>query len=223
MCAHTKHTRSNLWWPAILSVGLIIVLSCGKKTDTEATAEMENLSDDSLCILAAQKIASAHAQDLKSELVSALAQGGPAGAITVCRTKLPEIAFKHAEPGVLSVKRVSDRNRNPKNAAGPEALGLLAQFRDSTGMPRDYVRFWHSDGDRKLFTYYQPIFAGPVCLNCHGAIESLEPEVRETLRVNYPDDKATGYQVDDLRGLFVVKIVFPEGRKMALNIIAEGT
>jgi len=38
------------------------------------------------------------------------------------------------------------------------------------------------------------------CLTCHGPTESIPEDVRAALRERYPDDKATGYAVGDLRG-----------------------
>jgi hypothetical protein len=38
------------------------------------------------------------------------------------------------------------------------------------------------------------------CLGCHGTVENIGPDVKTVLNNKYPDDKATGYQMDDLRG-----------------------
>jgi hypothetical protein len=54
--------------------------------------------------------------------------------------------------------------------------------------------------------YMRAIFAEAVCLVCHG--ESLAPDVRDALGVDYPHDAAAGYRAGDLRGAFVV--VWPQ-------------
>jgi hypothetical protein len=46
----------------------------------------------------------------------------------------------------------------------------------------------------------------PRCLNCHGKPENLAPEVKEMLAHLYPEDKAVGYELGDLRGAFSVHV-----------------
>jgi hypothetical protein len=52
----------------------------------------------------------------------------------------------------------------------------------------------------------RPLIAVPVCLNCHGPGETINPEVRKVLSARYPEDQATGFQDGDLRGAISVKI-----------------
>ena len=52
----------------------------------------------------------------------------------------------------------------------------------------------------KNVRYMKPIILQAPCLGCHGPVENIEPEVKAILNNKYPDDKATGYQMDDLRG-----------------------
>jgi hypothetical protein len=69
--------------------------------------------------------------------------------------------------------------------------------------------YWGVEGDRNL-RYMMPIVLGsPVCLGSHGGPQDIAPEVRDELRCLYPDDKATGYRIGDLRGAVSVKI--PQG------------
>ena len=48
--------------------------------------------------------------------------------------------------------------------------------------------------------YMEPIIVKPLCLHCHG--KSLSPAVKSELKESYPQDKATGFSVGDLRGFF---------------------
>jgi len=41
-----------------------------------------------------------------------------------------------------------------------------------------------------------------VCLACHG--QNISPEVQTKLNELYPDDKATGYSLGQVRGAIVV-------------------
>jgi len=48
--------------------------------------------------------------------------------------------------------------------------------------------------------FLAPIGVEPICLNCHGPAASIPPDVRAALSELYPDDRAIGYAVGDLRG-----------------------
>ena len=61
--------------------------------------------------------------------------------------------------------------------------------------------------DDGRFRYYIPLRIGPMCLQCHGPRDALEPTVRRALDALYPEDRATGYGVGDLRG--VVRVTVP--------------
>jgi hypothetical protein len=39
-----------------------------------------------------------------------------------------------------------------------------------------------------------------LCTQCHGPADKLSPAVTAQLKALYPDDRATGYKVGDIRG-----------------------
>ena len=144
--------------------------------------------------------------ELKGELVAAIKQGGPAHAVSVCNTEAGEIATRVSQQQGMDISRVSLRNRNPGNAAAGWTKPVLEQFevRKAAGESPDTLEFAEvvatADGD--VFRYMKAIPTGEVCLNCHGT--DISPEVAAKLGALYPDDRATGYKVGDLRGAFVV-------------------
>lgn len=138
---------------------------------------------------------------LKQALVTGLARG-PAHAIDACRIEAPEIAARLSVDGV-SMGRSSDRLRNPANAAPDWVQGVLDDYLTAAGQPEARTLAL-SDAEHG---YVEPIFAGGLCLNCHGA--HLAPAVSEQLAALYPDDAATGYAEGDFRGVFWVS--YPAG------------
>ncbi len=66
-------------------------------------------------------------------------------------------------------------------------------------------------GVAELFTgcHAAPIPVEGPCLTCHGARESLAPELRQALARRYPEDAAVGYAVGDLRGLVWAEVDVP--------------
>jgi len=134
---------------------------------------------------------------LMEELSEGL-QGGPVVAIGVCRLRAPEIAARLSVDGVR-IGRSSHRLRNPANRTPDWVQPLLDRYRD-TPAERDPLVVPLDDG---RYGYVEPIIVQPLCLSCHGA--SLEPAVIDALATMYPDDRAIGYAVGDLRGVFWVE------------------
>ena len=64
----------------------------------------------------------------------------------------------------------------------------------------------NADGIRDFLA---PIVLGnPLCLQCHGTPgKDIAPETLAAIQKLYPDDKATGFKLGDLRGLW--RITFP--------------
>ena len=51
--------------------------------------------------------------------------------------------------------------------------------------------------------YVEPITVQPLCLACHGS--EIVPDVADRISELYPEDRATGFAVGDLRGVFWVE------------------
>ena len=57
----------------------------------------------------------------------------------------------------------------------------------------------------RSYKYYKPIFVMDACTKCHGKEgETLNDEAYAKIASLYPEDQATGYEVGDLRGMWVV-------------------
>lgn len=149
---------------------------------------------------------------LKENLQKKMKNEGPLGALQFCANQaqqLTEMINRDAKKGIR-VKRVSQKYRNPVNQ--PDKLDRLAfeffrQMKERDGKyPDDFItRLRHKeDKNIEVFRYYEPLFIEKPCLACHG--EQLKPEVAAQLKEYYPEDKATGYKLGDLRGLIAVEV-----------------
>ena len=143
---------------------------------------------------------------LKSELISAMQEGGPLNAIEVCNTRAVAIREQVSGDQGLLLSRVSLRNRNPDNSPLAWQQPVLESFnqgRQAGGNPDelDWSEIVVIDG-RRQFRYMKAIPTGGLCLQCHG--QHIAPDVSEVLTALYPDDKATGYSEGEIRGAFVV-------------------
>jgi hypothetical protein len=143
-------------------------------------------------------------EQLGDALMGALEEGQPAGAIHVCREQAPEIAARLSVEGVR-MGRTSHKVRNPANAPEPWVEPLLAAYlEDPTNTEPRAVRL-----DDETYGYVEPISVMPFCLSCHGP--SIEPELLEEIHSVYPEDQATGFKANELRGLFWVTLPLEQG------------
>jgi len=159
--------------------------------------------------------------DLKTELTTALTDSAHiSSAVYVCAQKAPEIsAFYSSLPG-LTVRRASARNRNPNNSPNDyetKALEVLANRPAAAG---DEYFEWTEDNGAKTFRYVKAIKVAKACLNCHGDTEKMDPELLTALAETYPEDKAVGFGMGDLRGVFTISIEWPEGKPVVDSILA---
>jgi len=149
----------------------------------------------------ARSLVRTFAGQLKPALKEALTSGGPVAAIDVCASRAPMIAAQLSEASGWKVTRVSRRPRNI-NSAQPDAWEqqVLERFeaRLAAGEAPPALNYGEVVGSD--FRYMQAQAVEPLCLLCHG--ESLSPEVQAALSQHYPQDRATGYRLGELRGAF---------------------
>ena len=148
---------------------------------------------------------------LKGELTTAIRTEGAANAISLCQTIAPDISTELSDNSGFEVLRTALRLRNPENAPAPWELEVLKSFQEQATAGTDpdklerYAEVVTPEGDR-LWRYMRGITTGEVCLSCHGS--EIKPDVKAELVRYYPDDKATGYKLGELRGAFsLVKLI----------------
>ena len=143
---------------------------------------------------------------LKGELKAGMKAGGPVNAINVCKDKAPGIAKSLSEKYGWTIARTSLKTRNPNNAPDAWETIVLNDFeaRKAKGeavKPMAHFEVVEADG-KKAFRFMKAIPTAEVCLKCHGA--NIGPRIKAKLKDAYPEDKATGYKLGDIRGAFTI-------------------
>lgn len=166
------------------------------------------LADDDLAArtAASQAAIKSLAGTLKGQLSLAMADGGPVAAIEVCNLVAPEIAHAESVARGWRVGRTSLKLRNLANAPDAWEQAVLQAFEalKATGAdPKtlDHAEIVTADG-RRSFRYMKAIVTMEVCTACHGA--NVAPDIAAQLDALYPEDRARGYAVGDIRGAFTV-------------------
>ena len=194
---------------------LLVVAAC-REPAQEARPHPLDLVPDELraTALVADQAANQLQKRLGSRLLEEMARGGAAGAVEVCRDEAQLLTRAvHDELGI-AVGRTSHRLRNPKNAPPPWAAEYVSA---SSGKKFEEVRPMIFDlGDR--IGLLRPIGLQGPCVSCHGPAEVIDPAVRDRIAAAYPDDRATGFALGDLRGWIWVEA----SKSMTSTITAPG-
>ncbi|KAF1695273.1 Tll0287-like domain-containing protein [Pseudoxanthomonas koreensis] len=170
-------------------------------------------ADNDAGLARASAAAMAFSSQLRSELLAAMAAGGPVAAVDVCHTRAPRIAgMVMTEHGVqLGRVALPGRNRNPAQAADDWRLATLQVFQQAVdaGAPAAEQVSVVRDGlpDGVALRMMRGIATEPACLACHGS--EVAGPVRAAIAKRYPGDQATGFAVGDLRGALWVEVPTP--------------
>lgn len=136
---------------------------------------------------------------LKPQLKQAMDKGGPSAAVAVCAEAAPAIADSLSTESGWTVRRVSLQPRNASRAQPDEwEQAVLYDFnrRQAQGEAPGRIAFGEVVDGRYRFMQAQGV--EPLCLLCHG--KGLSDDAQAALDKYYPDDQATGYSLDQVRG-----------------------
>ena len=183
-----------------LSLLTLALAGCANAPSAERVA---GLNDD------ARKTAGGLIQTLGGELKAAMTEGGPVGAIGVCKVKAPEIAAAAMQKTGMKIKRVSPKNRNPKGVPDEwETQALAALEKRLAAGEKPETLDMHAvvpSANGSEFRYAKALVTQPLCLNCHGDPDKMSPDVKARLAAEYPNDKAVGYSAGMIRGLLSIR------------------
>jgi len=148
-------------------------------------------------------------KELKGILVEQIQAGGVVQAVSVCSDTAQLLTNEFGVERGVFIKRVSMKNRNKNNYPDDFEKRTLNRFEllkqnNELNNETEYYEII-TEGDYKYLRYLKPILVQAECLNCHGNQTDIMPEVNNLIAQAYPQDKATGYKVGDLRGAVSIK------------------
>lgn len=174
---------------------LILLISCTQKPKPEITEQLKS---------ALRSDAKTFMDSLKSVLIKEIQTRGIVSAVSVCSDTAQVLTNNYGISKGIYIKRVSFKNRNPMNVPDEfesKVLNIFEEMHSKNQIKQEteYVELVEENGISKV-RYMKPILVQPECLSCHGKEEQISPQVKEVINKIYPDDKAKGYQMGDLRG-----------------------
>lgn len=150
------------------------------------------------------EIAGAAFQALSSRLKAALEEGGVPHAVPYCNTAAMPLMDSLSGVHHATIRRVATRYRNPLNKADEAQAAIIHGMEQSLASgtaPKPTVRKL-PDG---TIAFYSPIILGEPCLKCHGEpTNDIQPENLKIIQNLYPEDKATSFQLGNVRGAWEI-------------------
>jgi hypothetical protein len=186
----------------ILSIGLL-VNACGFN-DT-GNKSRKNTDEAAAYLLQGDSIAKITYDTLRITLLKAIGEKGFSGALAFCNTRALAVTAMYASE-VITVSRVSDRNRNSKNVLSEYDMKEWAKYIGAAAK-KDSLKSTIVYRNHE-FHYYKPILMQPMCLSCHGTPgKDISKDLLRVIDSLYPGDKAKGYKQGDLRGMWHIVFV----------------
>ncbi|MGC9344439.1 MAG: Tll0287-like domain-containing protein [Bacteroidales bacterium] len=184
---------------------IVIISSCSGRTEKSAQNEIKTEKE---YLQMGMEIANQTQAELLKVVSGAMASGGPVYAIEFCNLKALDLKDSLSHLYNCEIERIALKNRNPEGKPDSETeWNQLESYQQAHAMGDSIGPELHVFEDR--VEYYQPILIKVgTCLVCHGDPETQIAEAT-LAKINelYPEDRATGFAMNDLRGAW--KITFP--------------
>ncbi|MBT3920594.1 MAG: DUF3365 domain-containing protein [Flavobacteriaceae bacterium] len=126
---------------------------------------------------------------------------GTAASLDFCNVNAVSLLDSVSKSFDVNIKRVSDLNRNENNLANTDELSYILQCKELLNSGKKLAPLIEKKNNH-LKAYF-PITTNNMCLQCHG--KNIEPTISHKLDSLYPLDKAIGYDINQIRGIWVIK------------------
>ncbi|WP_372936433.1 DUF3365 domain-containing protein [Seonamhaeicola sp.] len=140
---------------------------------------------------------------LGKNLMGTIQKKGTIEALSFCNERAYPLTDSMAIVHKANIKRVSDKPRNPNNKANLEELNYINTFKQVISKgdePQPIVK----ETENNAHVYY-PIITNNMCLQCHGKPnKTIEKATLNKINTLYPNDKAIGYNINEVRGIWSI-------------------
>ena len=184
----------------------LLLLTCQNSTDSQNKAshsskQKENTVYNADLIAKGKKIAQASFKAMSGKLMHAMQEGGVPNALKYCNLEAMPITDSLSKAYGVQIKRTALKLRNPKNKPNTEEFNLLLQFQSDIKLGKNPKPIIMKSGPHSN-TFFAPITIKQPCLACHGDVNA---ETKKLIAEHYPEDKATGFKLGELRGMWSIK------------------
>lgn len=188
---------SNMKKLLIAAVFMLILVSCNQN---------KNFSKEEIVTYTnkGKEIAKESFNALSSLLMQQMKEGGAEQALPFCNTQASPIINNINQKYDVIVKRTSLKIRNENNNPTSEETEILKNYAVLKELGENLKPLVNLDESGKPH-FYAPIILKENCMVCHGNVgESVTIKTDSIIKSLYPNDKATGFKTDDLRGIWSI-------------------
>ncbi|WP_439131169.1 c-type heme family protein [Polaribacter sp.] len=140
---------------------------------------------------------------LGKNLMGKIQKEGTLAALKFCNVKAYPLTDSMSVYHNATIKRVSDKPRNPINLANTVENKYIKIFKEYLKLGKDSEPI--AIESSKTVTVYYPIKTNSMCIQCHGSkTTDIQPNVLAQIDKLYPKDKATGYTENQVRGIWSI-------------------
>ncbi len=140
---------------------------------------------------------------LGKNLMGTIKKKGTKEAVTFCNERAYALTDSMEIVNYAKIKRVSDKPRNQNNKANAVELDHIETFKTMIASQEEVKPIVEEKGNTVHF--YLPITTNSMCLQCHGTLnKELKSDTYKTIKGLYPNDKAIGYDVNQVRGIWSI-------------------
>jgi hypothetical protein len=200
-------------------VGTTVLVSCGPQErvskevfeEVNQNMEVKKLSEAEILEQAMEwgdSISTVAQKELVSQLQNAIAEKGVPGAIDFCNVNALGILQKVSDTYQVSIRRASNRYRNSSDQPTADEQAILEAYEYNAEKDLKSEPNIQKVQNGEVLLYTKPIvIPNGMCLSCHGeAGKEINEETLQKINELYPDDRAKGHQVGDLRGMWALRI-----------------
>jgi hypothetical protein len=198
---------------------LLVFAACGSNErvskevfdDVNRSMEVKKVNEADVIKLALEwgdEISQVAQEQLISALQNAISEKGIPGAIEFCHVEALPILKEVGSEYNVSIRRASNAYRNPadKPKDYEEMILEAFEYNAENDLPTE-SNIQKLEGGEVLLYAKAIKIPNALCLNCHGSTDTdISPETLSKLNELYPEDKAVGHKMGDLRGMWSIRI-----------------
>lgn len=185
-----------MWRFIALLMGIIFLLACGKSPQKRMSEE-----EKSSLVILGDSISEQMQNLLLKNVAGAIQKGGTDYAVEFCNVAAIPLTDSLANNLEVYIQRLSDKNRNSLNAIQTKTDSLAWEKIKS-----EKTDFIEQDKNGDVY-YFKPILIEmSTCVKCHGSKTDIAESTQNIITQKYPNDRAIGYKIGDLRGMWKIKL-----------------
>ena len=143
----------------------------------------------------------------KSNIQAVVAKDGLPGVVDFCHDNAMKLTDSLGKSHNVVIKRTSHKLRNSENKPDIDSEAVINEYLRLQEEQNNMEPVVMKDADGYVH-FYAPIKLKKECLKCHGTPGKEIPEpVYKLIKSKYPNDKATGFKVGELRGIWDIKFL----------------